>query len=435
MKSLPLKQADECFIVSEILAAYMSEKYEHKFNALPNCEPLHSFIAPEKRLPKDANQPCIFVFQGGLARTRGLHLLIQAWLQIKSDALLIIRGPDADPEYVAGLKKLSGNFLGTRIIFAAPVTEDELVATAAEADVGIISYEPIGMNGFGCCPNKLSQYLAAGLPVLSNELPFVRQVIENGNCGAVADFNNVQQWVTTIDSLANDRALVRQLSANAHQHFLSEFHWEKYSQYFYESLDNLATQLAAETNVGFHYEEASENVRTTYQSLKVRYQLEEIFPVQCAGTLGLGGAGNLIALKTYSAGVFQEKENAEQFASTFIMPRVLDVTHCFFSFAKDSVPTTFSVTAYNTYDMCGYAEIVNNEREEVMVALAGNPTAQIVVRLLAQEKGAVPPQIINYRFYSSGIVRDFDMDYVNVLSMARGECKVQAGETPVSHSK
>ena len=57
--------------------------------------------------------------------------------------------------------------------------EDMLVAAAAEADIGVIPYRPLIRNDRFACPNKLSQYLHAGLMVVTNDLPYVKSVIHD----------------------------------------------------------------------------------------------------------------------------------------------------------------------------------------------------------------------------------------------------------------
>jgi hypothetical protein len=38
--------------------------------------------------------------------------------------------------------------------------------------VGVISYQPFVIDNRFCCANKLSQYLHAGLMVITNDLPY-----------------------------------------------------------------------------------------------------------------------------------------------------------------------------------------------------------------------------------------------------------------------
>jgi hypothetical protein len=56
-----------------------------------------------------------------------------------------------------------------RVLFLEAIDESELVTAAAEFDVGLVPYTPTGLNYSNCCPNKLSQYMAAGLPILAVE--------------------------------------------------------------------------------------------------------------------------------------------------------------------------------------------------------------------------------------------------------------------------
>ena len=53
------------------------------------------------------------------------------------------------------------------VFFPPPVRETSLIAAAAAADVGVIPYMPTIINFRYCCPNKLSQYMQAGLPIMA----------------------------------------------------------------------------------------------------------------------------------------------------------------------------------------------------------------------------------------------------------------------------
>ena len=92
--------------------------------------------------------------------------------------------------------------LNKSIYFLDAVREDELVAAAAEADVGIVPYLPIAINERLACPNKLSQYLHAGLMVITNDLPYVKSVLEEAEAGlsySSADLSTLAQAVDPND--------------------------------------------------------------------------------------------------------------------------------------------------------------------------------------------------------------------------------------------
>ena len=89
----------------------------------------------------------IKLFQGRLAAERGLDELVRAWdRDPPENAVLFLRGPDSS--YKDRLRHESrGLACYDRSLFFLPgVAEDELIAAAAPADVGIIPYAPSSMN-------------------------------------------------------------------------------------------------------------------------------------------------------------------------------------------------------------------------------------------------------------------------------------------------
>jgi glycosyltransferase involved in cell wall biosynthesis len=189
--------ADYRQIVSPGLAKLLGDQYHCTFDFLPNCEPLtswHSFS--NKSLEEvDKSKTCSFLFQGGFSRGRGLDLLINAWADTADQAILLLRGRDS--EYKSEMIELAGKtgLLGSRIFFPEPVDEADMIRSASEADVGVAPYPPTNTLYAHCSPNKLSQYMAAGIPILANDTNFVRNVITEGRCGFVVDFSRVADLV------------------------------------------------------------------------------------------------------------------------------------------------------------------------------------------------------------------------------------------------
>src|SRR5215472_83138 len=225
-----VKEAAIRVTVSAHLAAQLSADYNCEFIAVPNCAPAGACRANLRRSRSSAghSEPTLFLYQGVFAPGRGLELLIRAWQQVESDAHLLLRGPDN--AYKTSLMTLAES-LGLKerkIFFPEPVVEDELIAAAAEADFGVIPYEPINVNNRFSCPNKLSQYLAAGLPIISNELAYIKEVVLSKKIGVVVDFRDTEALTRVIDRLSGREALV-DMSRRAQFFFRREFNWEKAS--------------------------------------------------------------------------------------------------------------------------------------------------------------------------------------------------------------
>jgi glycosyltransferase involved in cell wall biosynthesis len=224
--------------VSPQLAAHLAKAYGCDFGSVPNCCPLSAaagFDIAQRLSQRQDKQGFDFLYQGVFAPGRGLDHLIRAWPRIKAPARLLLRGP-ANP-YKSEMESLAASLgiKGNRVLFPAAVGEDELVRAASEADVGIIPYEPHSANHRFACPNKLSQYLAAGLPIISNRLEFVDQLVTGNGLGTVVDFSDTEALVQAVERLAN-RSLLNPMAMRAEQFFRAEFNWERVSAELYERI-------------------------------------------------------------------------------------------------------------------------------------------------------------------------------------------------------
>ena len=120
-------------------------------------------------------------------------------------AKLLLRGPDNPYKNQMIELARSKGLLDRSVFFPKAVSEADLVKAARDADVGIIPYEPTIINHRFCSPNKLSQYMAAGLPIICNELDFVKSVVLGYSIGSSVDFNDQAALVRTINEYVQKR--------------------------------------------------------------------------------------------------------------------------------------------------------------------------------------------------------------------------------------
>jgi glycosyltransferase involved in cell wall biosynthesis len=207
-------QADLAVTVSPPLAKVMAAEYGREFSAMPNCALLadaKTVDIEEKLARRAGREELLFLYQGAFAPGRGIDRLISAWQHVNAGGRLLLRGPDND--YKTAMAELARSFglLDRNVFFPPAVGEDDLIIAAAGADIGVIPYEPISVNNRLACPNKLSQYLAAGLPVISNELEFVQTVVVDNGLGHSIDFADE----------------IPAMARRARSHFERHFHWEQ----------------------------------------------------------------------------------------------------------------------------------------------------------------------------------------------------------------
>jgi glycosyltransferase involved in cell wall biosynthesis len=226
-----LRYVDGAVTVNPPLAALMSKAYGLKIHSVPNAEPVTdkvpAFGSPMNTL---ASGRVKFLFQGRFTPQRGIEELISGWQQVDgTKAALFLRGPDNIYAEQARELARSLGLLGNSVFFLDAVSEDLLVAAASEADVGIIPYVPHILNDRFACPNKLSQYLHAGVMVLANDLPYVRSVIEEAEAGIIYSSRDLSSLREAVQRIVTSPDLLRTARANGQLFARERFNWQAFA--------------------------------------------------------------------------------------------------------------------------------------------------------------------------------------------------------------
>lgn len=228
--------ADHRQTVSPGLADLMSRQYGVPFETVPNCEPVDRLLPQRLREPR-ADGSCHFLFQGNFAVGRGIDLLIKAWPGTSSRAILQLRGPDNPYKQEMIALAAQTGLLDHRIFFPAAVREGEMIAASAEADVGVVPYARTGTTYRHCCPNKMSQYMAAGLPILANATEFVSTVVRSAGCGRVVDFARQDLLVEAVEGFCQEAAQRLDWGLAGRNYFQASFNWNVMGGRFYDRLE------------------------------------------------------------------------------------------------------------------------------------------------------------------------------------------------------
>ena len=136
--------------------------------------------------PRDPIAPPIAVYFGAITRNRGLAPALRA-LTLVPELRMRFVGPEAWG-YGAELRQLAVDLgVDERLEVLDPVAPEQAASVLADADLGLALIEPVCLSYRMTLPNKLYEYVAAGLPVLSSGVPVLAGEVRRHGLGLVAD--------------------------------------------------------------------------------------------------------------------------------------------------------------------------------------------------------------------------------------------------------
>lgn len=196
-----LAQAAGAITVSEGIASAMAEEYRLA-SAPAVIRNFPVYRAMPFRPPKEH---LIVHHHGALVPDRGLELLIRSVSFWQPRFNLRLRGPIA-ADYESALRALIERCgVGNRVTIAPPLPMESLIADAWEADIGIHLLPDFGTQNRFALPNKLFEFLMAGLAVVTSDLPEMRRIVDTYGVGLVVPNTTAESVAGMINMLDTDR--------------------------------------------------------------------------------------------------------------------------------------------------------------------------------------------------------------------------------------
>lgn len=126
----------------------------------------------------------LVLHQGSVAPGRGADILVRAMAQLP-DVQLAFLGVDgaSRPDLLQAARRAG---VADRVHLLPPVPVRELLEWTADADVGVSLLDDSCDNHRLALPNKVFEYVAAGVPVVASDLPELRRLIVEERVGWVA---------------------------------------------------------------------------------------------------------------------------------------------------------------------------------------------------------------------------------------------------------
>jgi len=178
---------------------YIEKLYNINDTLVVRNIPLYKKAVSKIDLRKKYNidqEKLILIYQGVILPGRGLKQIISAVARLPKTVLIILGDGEQKNNFIGLANKLG---ISNRIIFVGTVDQKELINYTAGGDVGLSLIENISISYYHALPNKLFEYIMAGLTVLCSDLPQMKAVIEKYNVGESINMENEENIFTTLN--------------------------------------------------------------------------------------------------------------------------------------------------------------------------------------------------------------------------------------------
>lgn len=160
----------------------------------------------------------VLLYQGSIQEDRGIEPAIEA-VAIMPDVGMVVVGYGYHRPFLEQLVKNRG--LDDRIKFFGPVPNRELLEYTASADIGLVNIVSSSLSYATSLPNKLFEYMMAGIPVIGSRGPDIARIVQETGVGEVAEATDPNEIVEATRRILSDPSPYRSATAQA----INRYHW------------------------------------------------------------------------------------------------------------------------------------------------------------------------------------------------------------------
>jgi len=163
------------------------------------------------------------LFLGMIAEQRGINEIVAALDLLRNDRTeLHVVGATENADLLALFAR------HPKIVYHGRVPWHEVRARLAEADVGLLLFQPnpalLNVSGKG--NTKLFEFMAAGIPVLVSDFPNLREFLDPIGACLPVDPTNPKQIAEAIDYLYENPHVRREMGENGRKAVRERYNWE-----------------------------------------------------------------------------------------------------------------------------------------------------------------------------------------------------------------
>jgi len=157
---------------------------------------------------------------GGITKIRGVVELIKA-LEY-TDTILHLAGDFESKDLESEVKSLPG---WHKVKYYGYVGRDKVKEILNTVKIGMVTFYP-ELNHINSQPNKLFEYMSAGIPVVASNFPLWKEIVEKNNCGICVDPLNPKEIADSINYILNNNEISKSMGERGRKLVETKYNWD-----------------------------------------------------------------------------------------------------------------------------------------------------------------------------------------------------------------
>jgi len=212
-----IKRFDAAIGATDLISSLQPNQKRCTLHNYPRLDELSSSTGDSVR---ESNR---ILYTGGLTSHRGIEQVVKALCEVSSGNWKLVIVGQENPEVA---KRLKCYLQDPRIDYRGVVAFEEVKSLLDESRIGVVCNQR-GYDYENALPNKLFEYMAAGLAVICSNFESWKEIVEDTGSGYTCDTTDIKVLGETLDYVLGNPELAIKCGENGKVAIKNRYSWER----------------------------------------------------------------------------------------------------------------------------------------------------------------------------------------------------------------
>jgi glycosyltransferase involved in cell wall biosynthesis len=219
------------------VTATIAERFPQNKTTVVHNYPILGELTAVEAIPY-RERPPVVVYVGGITMIRGISEMVEAvgLMPEDFDISLALAGSitEQDVQQTISSADRRVNYIGWQ-------SREQVAKLLGRSRAGLVLFHP-APNHVDAMPNKLFEYMSAGLPVIASDFPLWRRIIDDIGCGVVVDPLNPKKIADAVQWILEHPVESEDMGKRGQEAIYERFNWDKEAEKLLMFYDGILTK-------------------------------------------------------------------------------------------------------------------------------------------------------------------------------------------------